>query len=688
MSIFKTWRNIKALARMVFTASTWRSWLMPRSNYNYKRDVGDGFGSSVVMAPVLWIARTFPEAPLCVEFNNELERDHDLVQLINKPNPYYSGHILMMATIISFNTDGNGYWIKIRNSQRKVIQLWYAPHWMMEPKWPEDGSDFISHYEYMPNGVKIKIEREDVVHFRYGLDPQNTRKGLSPLASLLREVFTDDEAANYTAMLLKNCGVPGLVISPAGEGAVSPDDAQATKDWFKKHTTGDRRGEPLVMRSKTEVKQFAFSPKDMELGNLRDIPEERVCAILGIPAAVVGFGTGLQQTKVGATMKEMRELAYEGCIIPMQRLIASEMDSQILSDFDTRRGAKTKYDLSKVRVLQEDQNKLAERLGALTESGLITVAEARGELGYEIKPEHEIYLRKFNMIVVPAGEDQTTPAQGDHGQNNGKGWIDEFLKTLKAEAWQQRLIVQLYKDQSHLAGIFEPEVKKAFNKIGDVAASVWLRISEQRGIDYAKSLKSIIDDEVYAQLVLDELMSELDYTELLSGTYKTHFLRTARQTYDTINTVTGLAINLTDPAELRIAEAGGKHLGLIDLTEEIKTSLFQTLSEGREAGEGPIAVARMIRDKIPAGPWSSVQIRSRIIARTETKYAQNVASLEAYRESDTIESLQVWDGQLPTSDDECIERNGDIVTFAEAEEMNITEHPNGTLSFAPVIRRS
>ena len=54
------------------------------------------------------------------------------------------------------------------------------------------------------------------MHFRFGLDPENDRKGRSPLAGVLREVFTDDEAANYTASLLRNMGVPGIIVSRRG----------------------------------------------------------------------------------------------------------------------------------------------------------------------------------------------------------------------------------------------------------------------------------------------------------------------------------------------------------------------------------------------------------------------------------------------------------------------------------------
>ena len=40
---------------------------IPRSKYNYSKDVSDGLDSAVIVAVALWIARNFPEAPLTVE---------------------------------------------------------------------------------------------------------------------------------------------------------------------------------------------------------------------------------------------------------------------------------------------------------------------------------------------------------------------------------------------------------------------------------------------------------------------------------------------------------------------------------------------------------------------------------------------------------------------------------------------
>ncbi len=182
--------------------------LLPRTKLDYATEVGDGLGSNILMAPILWVARTFPEAILTLTQTNASDEeesfpDHEMLALLGQPNPHYSGEALWMATLMSWFLVGNAYWRKIRDKRtRAVKELWYIPHWMMEPAWLADGTVFISHYEYIPTGhVKEVVPIDDVIHFRHGLDPRNPRKGLSPIWSALREVFTDDEASNYTASI-------------------------------------------------------------------------------------------------------------------------------------------------------------------------------------------------------------------------------------------------------------------------------------------------------------------------------------------------------------------------------------------------------------------------------------------------------------------------------------------------------
>src|SRR3546814_14292914 len=77
--------------------------------------------------------------------------------------------------------DGNAYWMIVRNGLGRPAELWYIPHWLIEPKWPANGSVFISHYVYSPGGgaASMEIDPAAVIHFRHGLHPHNPRKGLS-----------------------------------------------------------------------------------------------------------------------------------------------------------------------------------------------------------------------------------------------------------------------------------------------------------------------------------------------------------------------------------------------------------------------------------------------------------------------------------------------------------------------------
>ncbi len=405
--------------------------LMPRTGFDYAGTV-NGRQSAIIMACVNWIQRTFPEAPLYLRQRNEDGSyddlfDHPMLQLIDTPNPYYDGLLLQGATVADYTIDGNAYWRKIRSAAGRVVELWWIPSALIEPGWNFDNREYITHYDYCGGGVYEKIPPEDIVHFRYGLDPNNIRKGLSPLKSLFREIFTDDEAANMTAALLKNTGIPGIVISPKeGSTAMSKEAGKEIKEWFKEMTTGDKRGEPLVMSASTSVEQFGFNPKQMILTELRRIPEERISGVLGVPAIVAGLGAGLVRSTF-ANMHEAREMAYESNIIPTQRVFGSVIKRQLLNEYlDDIADWKVAYDLSEVRVLQEDENKKAERVTKMVSGGYVTVADAQRETRMPVDESQNIYLRPLQLVEVPAGAPAKASLHSIQTKLTPAEWEDEY----------------------------------------------------------------------------------------------------------------------------------------------------------------------------------------------------------------------------------------------------------------------
>jgi len=394
--------------------------LLPQTRFNYEASYGDSSAllrSSIVGACVNWMARTFPEADLSVRrYDAETQQvvaipDHPLRVLLNRPNPFFSGRLLRMALCTDFIVTGNSFLIKVRSANGNVVELWWAPSTTLTPATTSreagrgyqsaEGDAFISHYDYsVGSGESTKLAVDDVIHFRYGISPDNTKLGRSPLASVFRELFTDDEASNYTAALLRNSAIPGVVLAPGeGVGAVTDADLEQIRDRWSDQFGSDNRGRLMIMRGATKVTTVSFSPQEMNLRELRRIPEERISGVLGVPAIVAGLGAGLDRSTF-ANMAEAREMAWESGLIPIQSIIADDFTSQLLPDFDDDETAEVYFDYGNVRVLQADATDMARRWRELVEGSIAKRSEARAALGLPVEPGDDVYLMPLNKIEI------------------------------------------------------------------------------------------------------------------------------------------------------------------------------------------------------------------------------------------------------------------------------------------------
>jgi HK97 family phage portal protein len=370
-----------------------------------------------------WIARNFPEAPvrvrrLLADGKFEVVQPGPtgpgfMLRLLERPNPWYSGVLLWMATVVDIFTSGNGYWLKERNGAGRVVRLWWAPSRFIKPMPSDDGRVFIAFYDYVVDGVHYWVDPRDVVHFRDGLDPLNQRLGLSKLASLFREIYTDDEAANFTAVLLTNLGVPGVVLAPAqgSTGGGIKTDPEKVKTAFMEKFGGDRRGEPLVLTSPTDVKVLSFNPQEMQLRELRRIPEERVSAVLGISAIVAGLGAGLDRSTF-TNFGEARLAAFQESIVPLQRVAGAELEVQLLPEFaDTDvETLDVDFDISKASAMQAALDLIWKRAQSAATAGLLTRGTFKSMVGQPVTADDDVYILANNFLIVAAGGDGPVPA--------------------------------------------------------------------------------------------------------------------------------------------------------------------------------------------------------------------------------------------------------------------------------------
>lgn len=669
--------------------------LLPNTKIDFAKHVGDGQGSNVFMAPILWIWRASIEARVGVltktKDSQELDEDHELAKLLRNPNPFMSGVTMMLAILISWFTDGNVYLLKARDGTKAVRRLWYVPHWMMEPKSnPDDASDFISYYCYRPGGAaEHELEPSEVVHLKCGVDPRDIRKGFSHMKMLLREIFNDDESANFVAALLLNGGVPGIIISPKDGATVDESALKATKDYIKVMFGRSKRGDPLAIGAPTDVKEFGFDPQKMNLSAVRNVSEERICSGIGMPSAVVGFGSGMESTNEGSNLRELHRIAWIGCVIPNQNLIADELTRCLRADFKLQDNQSLGYNRDDVSALQEDRNKEAERLKNLVSGAIMMRSEARKLLRLPVEKTDEVYHLPLGVTlegpgapeepavvtaVPPPPKPGETPAPADPAAGEDPNAPEKPKAARRRMTRQQTKILRAMDKIKERAGkSLERRMNEFFKAMGESAAAAYL----------ATRVKAT-EDELSVELMMGS-MNVNRLRQEVRGIYATHYVGVFRETRAVLAGM-GLDVGGLDVEEMKILSRGGTQAGMLDMTKEARKKALKIIEKGRAEGQNPEAIARELAKVVPAGRFEDPRTRASMIARNETRVAQTESALAVYRAAPGIDSVMVIDGRLGETDDDCEEVNGQTVDFNAAEGLIAAEHPNGTRDIVPVFR--
>jgi HK97 family phage portal protein len=367
--------------------------------------LGNGASNSAVVSCLQVLGTAFGEAELKVYETNEAGEldvlpNHQLTMLFKRPNPYMSGDVVQNYLVQSMHISGDAYLLKQKNEAGQLVALY--------PLMPENvtvkGNDetLISHYEYQVKNEKVLLDRDMVAHFRLGLDPSNHRQGFSPVRTLLREIYGDESAGQMATSILANMGVPSFMITPKDEYGLTEEEGEAISKAFQRKTGGQNKGKPLVLSGGVNVEKLAFSPKDLEIGDLRESFESRVSSVLGVPSIIAGLEVGLKYATY-SNAKTLREFFTEQKLIPLWDMVSQEITHQILKvDYPNSSNLEAKYDYTDVRALQTDTNEIYERMNLAVTGGWVTIAEARQSIGLPTTPEQDVYLLPEGKVTIPA----------------------------------------------------------------------------------------------------------------------------------------------------------------------------------------------------------------------------------------------------------------------------------------------
>jgi phage portal protein BeeE len=391
--------------------------LLPGTGFDYAAAAGNAWENSAVWACLSFIGENFPEAPTVVR---EKAADgvwapvdgHALPEFLDS-NPFYDAAALWAALAMDESASGNAFLYLARDGAGHYREPWYLPSWAMRPVTPDDPGDtrFLLGWEYAsPAGPRF-LRPDQVVHFRFGIDPWAPQLGLGRLRPCLMEVATDQQASRWTAALMRNMAIPGMLIVPGDRELRIPDDeAERMERKILARYSGEGRGKPWFASRMVKSERLMLSPQELGIEQLRKVPEARVCAALRLTPMAVGLGVmdGGAFSNWGEARKEARRGAYEDCLQPKAKRFDRALDRQLLPRLVGKEQATVQRcgrDWSEVAAMQEDRSAVFgqnERGG-----GWMTINEARARVGLPARPDGDAYLpvrgRQFGENAHAAG---------------------------------------------------------------------------------------------------------------------------------------------------------------------------------------------------------------------------------------------------------------------------------------------
>ena len=371
-----------------------------KTSKDYKAYSKDGYQENAIVHKCISLIATNASACKINVFSGDtLLESHELISLLERPNPLQSGveyfHSLISYLLIS----GNTYLLKDTEGFRPPKELYLLRPDRIDIK---SGQSYLPHsYKYVINGQVLKtydVDQttgySDLKHIKLW-NPLDDFYGLSPIAASAYNIDQHNLAGLSNLALLKNGCMPSGMLKfmpkdDTGQTATLTDEQRARilEDLEFRFKGANNSGRVMLAEGDFDYKAMGLSPKDMNFLELLNMSAREIALVFGVPAQLVGIA---DQTY--ANVAEARLALYEECIIPLLMRVQSDLNEWLAPLYGDK--LEIKYDIDSIPAMAEKRRQIYENVNSAVNTGIITRNEARERLGLEP-------INGADSLLVPA----------------------------------------------------------------------------------------------------------------------------------------------------------------------------------------------------------------------------------------------------------------------------------------------
>lgn len=331
--------------------------------------------------------------------------DNQLLDLIERPNPYMAEGEFITALFTYLELKGDCFILLVGNKGENQApkELYFLnPDRVQIVPHP---TEYIAGYVYEVDGQLFRYYPWDIIHIKY-FNPNNEYYGQSPLDAMEDTLISERNAILYNASFYKNQSVPTGILQV---------DHELTDDAFKRLKRQWRQAmEGVLNAHKTAIleegmdyKILSMSQKEAEFIQSRNMNRSEILAAFGVPPVIAGL-----ETLNYATAQIQERIFWAKTIKPKMTRVLQQLNAKLSPLFGE--GLMLRGDWDSIPALQMNEEIKLRKATESFRTGLITINEARGLLGFDkISGEQakdglgdKLFLP---MNLIPQGEDDEPP---------------------------------------------------------------------------------------------------------------------------------------------------------------------------------------------------------------------------------------------------------------------------------------
>ena len=373
----------------------------------YRRHVWTYAGIFAIASTVAKLPRTLVKINRATGDREEI-RNHDVLSLLDYPNPETTGYDWFERGMIHIESCGNAYSEIVYGTMQqqqggqtvkaasKPSELWSIRPDRLTPVPAKDGNG-LDHWEFqLKKWAKKKIFRPDEILPWGYTDPMETLFGLGSLQPALDDLRQDVAMADWNLDFFENGLTPQGIFRT--DQTLQRNQAQDIADQAKEFLMGGRR--ILILGRGMEWQTVSTDPKDIDFHQGRNDNREAVLAGLGVPPVKVGI---LEHAKYD-NYRLQAEAFHRDTVLPKLRKIEGAINLFLLPQYpDLKRAPAVdwKFEFDVDELLAEDEDKLTDRVIKKMRHGLLSVDEALEELGHDAIGGDAGEMRMIDKALIP-----------------------------------------------------------------------------------------------------------------------------------------------------------------------------------------------------------------------------------------------------------------------------------------------